>query len=70
MSSSGEAVALEPIHHPVDAVSLGYRRKVCRSCGTDWPCPDGVKERCASQMAEGQEWCDCGQHTQQDGGDS
>jgi hypothetical protein len=49
-------------HRPTDLAELGHKRKVCRSCGVDWPCPDGVKERCGERMAQGQEWCDCGWH--------
>jgi hypothetical protein len=57
-------------HKPTQVVALGFKRRVCASCGTDWPCPDGVRERCADRMASGQEWCDCSWHEAKDGGKS
>lgn len=49
-------------HTPVDRTELGYTRKVCAECGTSWPCPPAVAERCERlYLAEGLP-CNCGHH--------
>lgn len=36
-------------HTPTDRTELGYTRRVCAECGTDWPCPPHAQLREATQ---------------------
>lgn len=50
------------LHEPTDAESLGYHRRICATCGVDWPCVNAVKDRCVRFYLANGLPCDCGHH--------